>query len=488
MSAVRSIRLIVFLLLTVIMLSSCVRRYGHGVLRWCSEYPPVPAGTVLPVYIRSNINNVFVVGIPREFRSPESRMDKFEIPTSHLEFLGRSRRRAQAWAEAFAPYALLYAETLQNRLPIRQHPDNRAQRVYTLREGEIIKVLGSAAGVIPVGTTGEPLPGEWLRVLTSDGTIGFCFSYRLRLFTHEGGQLTADRSERFELDDPALDRLLDRRWSPEHYGTMVSTRRFDLEELSRGWYFDPGAETGVARINVREFNRSFPYERIVPAGTNSWRFEGTALQMTLRTETTLAVQFPEESGFLRTLVFVALPASIDDLIVQETARRERLFRNIFDDGPVFASANYGTLTFQENGRFTWTGNSLLIPNIIPASALGSGTIEMRLFLSAAMAERYTGAFTMRFDGIGGQTTAVHFMYSLDARGLRIEHVPETSLDNVTVVRRASSPLVIFFFRTERQEERSFFDFRDTFDTFDLFAPYETEEPDNFPEFIPESEF
>ena len=92
---------------------------------------------------------------------------------------------------------------------------------------------------------------------------------------------------------------------------------------------------------------------------------------------------------------------------------------------------------------------------------------------------------MRFDGIGGQTANVDFMYSLDSQGLRIEHVPETSLDNITVVRRSSSPLVIFFFRTERQDERPFFDFRDTFDPFDLFAP---DEPDNFPSFMPEFEF
>jgi hypothetical protein len=38
------------------------------------------------------------------------------------------------------------------------------------------------------------------------------------------------------------------------------------------------------------------------------------------------------------------------------------------------------------------------------------------------------------------------MYTLDAQGLRIEYVPDTSMDGNLVVRRASSPTVIYFYR------------------------------------------
>ncbi len=36
----------------------------------------------------------------------------------------------------------------------------------------------------------------------------------------------------------------------------------------------------------------------------------------------------------------------------------------------------------------------------------------------------------------------------------MEYVPETSLDRVTVVRRASSPVVVYFFRNDIQDDRS----------------------------------
>jgi hypothetical protein len=448
---VHSPYIFLLIVLMVLLLSSCTRRLGYGVLLWSAEDPPVPSGTVLPVYIRSNINQVWVVGIPKEFRSEGSRIDKFEIPLSNLELAG-NRRRALARAEEFSSFALLYAEAIQDGLPIRERPDNTARRVYRLRQGEIIKVLSRASGVAAVGASGDPLLGEWYRVLTEDGTLGYCFSYRLRLFEHEEGSLAAVQLEPQEADDPILDRLLTRTWLPESYGTMFNSRRINLEEFSQRWHFDPGLDTGVARIFTRDLDITFSYNRIRSTGTQSWRFEGTTLQMNLRSENTLAVQFTESGGILRTLLFVTLPSAVDDIILQETARRERQFRNIHDHGPVFISNNYGTLSFLEDGRFTWTGNTLLVPQIIPASVLGSGTVNMRLYLAAALSDRYDGAFTLHFDGIGNAGTRVDFMYSLDSQGLRIEYAPLTSMDGITVARRASSPLIIFFFRSETQED------------------------------------
>jgi hypothetical protein len=477
-------KLLLFLpLIITIFLSSCTRRLGYGVLLWSAEDPPVPSGTVLSVYIRSNIDHVWVVGIPREFRVEGSKVDKFEIPLPKLELSG-SRKKARERAEAFAPYALSYAETLQDGLPIRENPDNGARRVYRLKLGEIVKILSPVEGVEAVGASGDPLPGEWYRVLTENGTTGFCFSYRLKLFEHTGGSLAAVINNQQDVEDPDLDRLLARQWSPESYGTMVNTRRYDLQELSYRWGFDPGQDTGIARINVSDLDLSFQYSTIRSTGTQSWRFEGTELQMNLRSETTLAVQFTESSGLLRTLLFVALPTGVDDIILQESARREDLFQSIYEQGPVYVSSNYGTIRFRENGRFTWTGNMLLVPQVIPVSALGSGSIEMRLFLADNMSSLYSGAFTLRFDGVGGQSAQADFMYSLDSQGFRIEYVPQTSLDGITVVRRATSPLVLYFYRSDIPEEAppvsGIWDFFTTPEIFDPWAPSNTDETQGVP--------
>jgi hypothetical protein len=384
-----------------------------------------------------------------EYREKGSNIDKFEIPLAKLELAG-SKRRALERAQEFAPYALSYAETLQDRLPIREFPENGARTVYRLRLGEIIKILAPVAGVAAVGTTGDPLPGEWYRVLTEDGTSGFCFSYRLRIFDHTVGRLVATGAVESTMEDPELDRLLSRVWSAEDYGTMVNTQRIDLADLRQYWGFDSGQDTGIARIKTRDVDRSFSYTAIRSTGTRSWRFDGSSLQMSLRSDTVLAVQFTEESGFPRTFLFVALQTSVDDLIIQELARRDALFNIIYSQGPVFTSYNYGTIVFSEDGRFTWTGNDLLIPSVIPSSALGSGVLDLRLFLSPSLSDRYNGAFTLRFGRLSGGESEVNFMYTLDNQGFRLEYIPYTSLDGTVVSRRATSPLVLYFFKADSQ--------------------------------------
>jgi hypothetical protein len=403
----------------------------------------------MPVYIKSNINKVWVVGLPDGWHGGKNRIDKIEIPFARFELVG-SKRKANMRAQAFSKYALIYAENLQDGLPIRDNPDNNARRVYRLKTGEIIKILSVAEGNPAIGTTGEPLPGEWYKVLTEDGSTGYCFSYRLKLFEHTGGQLAASKVVIDEkAEDPDLDTLLSKTWSPESYLTMINSRRINLEDMSSQWRFDPGQDTGLARIFVSGMDNSYAYTSIRPDGNRIWRFEGANLSMQLRSDTTLAVQFSEGGGSIRTLLFVSLPVSVDDLILQETARRERLYNEIYSQGPVFTSNNYGTITFMEGpppsggGTFSWRNFDLLVPRFIPEDIMGNGTILLDLFLDPVFEDRYDGAFTLRFTNTW---VALRCMYSLDNEGFRIEIVPDSSIEDSTIVRRGDSPMVLYFFR------------------------------------------
>jgi hypothetical protein len=431
---------IFFVLITVflaLILSSC-SRMGWGVLLWSTEDPPILSGSVLPVYIRSNIDHVWVVGVPDDSKK------KIEIPLSLLEYSG-SKRKALKRAHEFSEYAHIYAENLQDGLPIRDFPDNGSRRVYRLRPGEIIKILGKAEGNPPISTTGEPLPGDWYTVLTNDGVTGFCFSYRLKIFEHQGGPLfAATSSQRETTPDPDLDIVFSRKWSPESYQQMINSRRINISELENNYRFDPGQDTGIAKILLADIEREFVYESILPDGERAWRFEGTGLQMNLRTNTTLAVQYPENTGLRRTLLFVALSADVQDIIMQENSRREAQYMTIFNQGPVFTSNNFGTIRFYETGEFTWTGFDLLVPDLIPYGSSGRGTVNMNIFLSASLAERYSGAFTLKLTDVTPNKDLL-FMYGLDNQGLRLEVVPDFGIDGVTVTRRSSSPMVLYFF-------------------------------------------
>ncbi|MDR3191478.1 MAG: SH3 domain-containing protein [Treponema sp.] len=434
-----------FLLGLSIFLSSCSRGIGWGVLLWSSQNPPIPSGTVLPVYLRSDISQTWVVGIPEAYRTAEDGIDKFEIPLTHFEFLG-SRRKAEQRVRNFAPYTLTYAENLQDGLPIRDAADNNARRVYRLKTGEIIKILSQVEGNPAVGASGDPLPGEWYRVMTEDGSTGYCFSYRLKFFEHTGGVLAVEQDAEKEEEDPELDWVLARTWSPEAYGIMLDSGHINLEELSRHWSFSPGQDTGIAHIFTSGLEQSFPYTKIRQNGTRSWRFEGTSLQMSLRSASTLAVQYTEAGGMLRSLLFVTLPAELDDIIEQEITRRGHLFAAVYQEGPVFTSTYYGTLLFTQEGNFTWTGKDRLVPQPIPSYAANFGSIDMNLYLSPDLRERYDGAFTLRFASETRGEIPLRFMYTLDGQGLRVEYAPDTSMDGIVVTRRSSSPMILYFFK------------------------------------------
>jgi len=432
------------LILTAFLALSSCSKLGWGVLLWTIEDPPVLSGTVLPVYIRSNIEQVWIVGVPDSNRRIGEPV-KVEVPLSWFEFSG-SKRKAKKRAEEFSQYAAVYAENLQDGLPIRDGPDNNSRRVYRMRVGEIIKVLSISDGNPPISTTGDPLPGDWYIVLTQDGVTGYCFSYRLRIFEHYEGLVQAAAADRREpVSDPDLDIVLSKTWSPEIYLDMVNSRQINIEEFGKKYRFDPGQDTGIARIIMPDIEREFVYEGIYPDGERAWRFEGANLNMNLRRNNTLAVQFIESSGGSRTLLFVALSSDIDDLILQENTRRQGQFMTIYSQGPVFTSTNYGTITFTTAGNITWEGFDLLVPELISSETKGQGRVYMDLFLSPSMEERYNGAFTLRFTDIR-QNNTLFFMYNLDNQGLRLEVVPAYCIEESAVTRRSASPMVLYFYR------------------------------------------
>jgi hypothetical protein len=417
---------------------------GWGILLWTNDEPHISSGTILPVYIRSNIDHVWVVGVPDNARKSNN-LNKIEIPLSLFEFSG-SKKKAVKRADEFAQYASVYAENLQDGLPIRDAPDNGSRRVYRLRPGEVIKILEKSEGNPPISTTGDPLPGDWYLVLTNDGVRGYCFSYRLKLFDHHEGPIVASVSSRREITlDPDLEMVLSKTWSPESYQQMINSRRIDILELQKNYRFDPGQDTGIAKIFIPDIELEFIYESIIPDGERAWLFEGTNLQMSLRTNTTLAVQYIDGGGLRRTLLFSSLSADVDDIIVQENSRRETQYLNIYNEGPSFTSNNYGTVTLTESGNITWTNFELLVPQLIPSESSGRGRIYMDLFISTTLAERYSGAFTLRLTDVTPNRN-IFFMYSLDSQGLRLEVVPDFGIEEVTVTRRAATPMVLYFFR------------------------------------------
>ncbi len=425
--------------------ASCSRSLGYGVLLWSIDEPSIPSGTVVKVFIKSNIDGVWVVGVPGS-------KQKLELPLWQLDFVG-SRGKANGKAESFAPYAATYAEAVQDGLPIRAEPDNGARRVYRLRQGQIVKVLGKAEGN-PAMAGDAPLPGDWLSVLTEDGAVGYCFSYRLRVFDQAAGKPASAGAVAVEATaDPDMDYMASQLWYPEVYKEMIDSRRIDLSRFTASYGFFPGQDSGLVRISLPGLSAEYPYTSIQKIRDGVWRFEGTSVQVTLRSKSVLAVQHTDGSGAQKSYVFVTLPVEAQDLIDQEIERRAALFAAITSRGPSFRSENYGFLSFSPGEssaavRFEWTGFDLLVPSAVPSGASNAGAAELPLFLDESLQGRYDGALSLRFDGLPPGKT-VDFLYVLEPEGLRLEYAPPSCIDGIVVKQRASAPIVISFSRSER---------------------------------------
>jgi hypothetical protein len=249
---------------------------------------------------------------------------------------------------------------------------------------------------------------------------------------------------------------------------MYADGKPDIASLKKKWGFSAGEDSGIAAVNVPnversqpldraqgEINASFPYAKIQRMGNRSWQFLDKSgvgvLLISLISNDALSLQYNTAQGLPKTIYFASLPVPLDDLAVQEATRRDSLYQEILLHGSTYNSAWYGRLNFTGDSHFSWSGFDRLVPAVIPSKTLPTGRVEMRLFLSNELSALYDGALSLFFSVIGGGEEEIVFLYPMEGetgggeRGLRLEQVYKQNIENWTVVRRAPSPIVIFFY-------------------------------------------
>ena len=424
------------LFLFTLVVCGCSDRMGYSVLLWSVPEQGLEDGDLVPVYIKSNISQTYVIG------TMESEQ-KFEVPLWQITEPA-SKSSAQKSGAQYAEYRHQYARVALDGLPMRADPVNTSKQVYRLRKDEVIKVLykGEGAAVMSGSTAME---GDWLRVLTNDGTQGWCFSYNLRLFDNrrEGELDQVNVADSQEQADEVLAKVLETRWYPDSYKTMAESRTPDLEQLEAGYTFDPGAVSGNVQLKVAGLTVSFPYLGVEKTGTNAYRFTDTPLSVSVRRDDYIVVQYTDDAGRPTSYDFVTLEESPSRIIAAERQRRQQLYAELEAFGPAFSSTNYGRLTFTGENQFQWSGFRQLQPAIIPQGAVGRGTVSFTYFLSRSLTGRYDGVMTLEFEKGARE---VNFFYKIEESGLRLESAVGVHFNGKTITDRSSNPVVAFFSR------------------------------------------
>jgi hypothetical protein len=422
----------VFVLLLMLTLLSfgCGRRsIGYGVVLWSPEEQAVSTGSVVPVYEESRIKKTYIIASPTQ-KAP------YEIPASRVQ-LFKSRKEAESFASSFEPVRYLFAISERRALPIREKPDRLSKQVYRLRQDELIKIL--QLGTEPSDENG--LKGHWHKVLTEDGTVGYCFDYYLTLY--DGKTNTKLASNR----DPSEERialLLSTTWRPAYFQTMVSTRRIDLERLKPEYGLSITLDPPLIRIQTPEIQREIPFISLTAGSGNRFLVEGASVSLSMDPSArNLTITFQDKNE-QKTLQFIAFSGDVEEIIQKEKERRDKLYESFLEKGRVLRSSGFGEITLKPDGTFQWVDFDRLIPTVLGNGVKGSGRIVFSTFQDRSVQGEYEGSITFLFEGGTAGKNRATFLYKFTDGGVRFLHVPQANIRENTIQRLSTTPLILFF--------------------------------------------
>lgn len=407
--------------------SSCTPRLGWGLILWTLPEAGLPTGSIVPVYIKSDIGKVYVIGLPA---SPGG---KIEVEQWRVE-LFRTKARAQRRVKEMAEYLDAFMSATRDGVPLRYKPTNAEKRVFKLRQGQVVKVLAKVEGEL-VSTGGKVLPGDWYMVMADDGTMGYVFSYAMKLYREsevpsQGGTESADFSA-------SIDAFFKQTWRPAYFQEMIDSGTVDPDRFSRKFGLFTDAVRKQIRIELPGQSLLFSYDSILES-SGSAVFESSAMP-----GGPLRISFPGENRILarwsQSQEFLVISQDIDEAIRKEKlARQDRLISFVSAAASAahlpattpslgFSAPAAGTLSFGVSGKFSWTGMDALPAGFIPQGAGDSGHIAIRYGLDDSLRASWDGALSLGFSGMDGVWT--DFFYRLSPDGFVLARAVMDSATN-----------------------------------------------------------
>ncbi|MDE7290424.1 MAG: SH3 domain-containing protein [Treponemataceae bacterium] len=437
MNYTRRFFFIAAIFLCAISLESCQRSIGYSILLWDVPEKNLQDGQIVKVYFKSNISHVYVISLP-------DTNENFEIPLWQLT-VPQSKKKAEAAAPRYKEFQHQYAHIKIDGLPVRAEAVNTSKQVYRLHKNEVVKILYKGRGQDVIMADGSKLDGEWLCVLTAGGTEGWCFSHNLALFTTgAGGEIVSGEmvENDEEKSDAILNQVLQAKWYPESYTRMLSENLIDLESMKTGYGFDTGTESGKVSINIKDRFRSANYGGITKVSEKVYDFTGTPFQMIINSADEIIVNYTGTENKPEAYTFVTISGdyNIAALMQAEQNRRTSEMQKLYNVDS-FKSANYGTLTFTGLNSFSWSGFSLIVPNIISREARGRGSVSIKYLIAENLKNNFDGILTFNFDG---SKKEVNFFYKHLNNSLKLEDASEAVIKNNVAISRGKNPTVLTF--------------------------------------------
>jgi uncharacterized lipoprotein YehR (DUF1307 family) len=422
----------------VLSLTGCgSQSIGYGVVLWSDNEQVLPTGSIVPVLESSSISNTYTIMTPGTSRTAtDSRQKprKIQIAQWRISF-HKTKEEADAFEKSFTDFRNVYARSERNALPIRSEANPSADMLYKLRQGEVIKVL--ARSQKPVNESG--LEAYWYRVVTGTGVTGWVFGYLLTVYDQGTGQTPPVAQT---AQDPLVTLIMDTTWRPTYFSQMINSGVYDLKKFNSRYGFFSDPEQKRFNLVLPDYSIAFDYTTLQQMERNRYQAMGTSLLITVRNGNELSLQYSYKGNIVST-VFERVDQNIDDLVKAEQKRRDDLYKTFLANGDSLTSDAYGMIRFAPDKSFNWTGFEPLVPDVIPSTAEGTGTVSFPYYLSGVLQNKFDGVITFALAGTGKSATT-SFLYSFASGGIRLEYVPPTDIKNDVVLRESFSPTIIFF--------------------------------------------
>jgi hypothetical protein len=397
---------------------------GYGILLWSPDEKIVATGSILPVIKESGIEETYTLLLGND--------KTYEVPRWRVRFF-KKEKAAEAYRDKHKPLLETIGVTNIDGLRIRTKPDSSAQPVYKLRKLETVKLLERSATKAEEGSYED----YWYKVLTENGTSGWCFGHTLML--REIGEEADETLVREE--DPYLSKLLSNVWRPEYFITSIRTERIDLDEFRSSVGLFPRPEEKKIILNTKDTSRVFEYSRIVPVRQGVYLFEGTSLRIHMMNIERLNTEYREKEKYVKD-TYVIIDEGIEKIIKKERQRRSDIYSSLVSAGSHLESDNYGTITIESYSKFIWEEYWRLVPDVIPSGAGTAGKIDFNLFLPGELEKKHDGAVSFTF--LKKKEKPVVFLFSRTDGGIRFVYVPQENIRGSLIEKEPAFPIIIFF--------------------------------------------
>lgn len=426
----RSTKVIITAITVLFLYSSCgaLSRIGYGVVLWGGTSLSLKPGTLVEIHQQNSFDHTYKISTLHDdlqYTIRKGIVAKF-----------KSKQKAEKFIQSYTPYLDEFAITKVNGLRVRDKPGLKGDMVYRLHKGSEVKVVDK----VRLDAKSEPYNGLWYRVVTSDGYEGYSYGKYLRLRSEEEELSSADSSSRYaELKES----LFSGPWRPEFMREMVRQQSIDLERFDPQIGLFPDKDRQQITIATSKTKLTFSTEESITSPPNKISFSNGDLVTEVEDEDELIVEY-EYRGTLFREKYVKLDQSIEEIIEQEKARREKRYTQFLSNGKEYRSSYYGKLRFFEDFIIKWKNRDKVPDRVAPVGSEETGKVRFNLFLSEQIKDDYTGAFSMVFP-YADRMHEVSFLYRRESNGLQLTYIPDELIKHNTISAAPSSSTFIMFF-------------------------------------------